>query len=495
MTKSPLYLAIDFGTSSVRCVAGRGTGKTFATARIPLRFTMPDGGPHTALEIPPAEAWHAVTAAVRNTVAACGSIAEEIKAISVTGQRFGIVLMDKQREAARICPNRDARAVFQGAALDETIGERLWDATGHGPAMLTGWAKLRWFKEEDPNTFAGLRHIVSIPDWICFRMTGNLLAERALAVESGMANVSTGDSNTDIGKLIGITEVGLPQICDAGEIIGYLTTEASSVLGIREGLPVVSAGPDTQAALIGMGAVSPRDIGIAVGWSGSAQMVLAYPARDYTNRAWSGRHVITKRWVLDANLAEMGGAYSWLGSLLYSDTDEADAMEKMNAEATRSLAAARGIWSRLDTPKVGALKPGMSYGGFRFPVPLSFEPPDKGALVRSVLESFAFELRRGIEHLEEKAGYARSISIAGGVTRSSLFIQILSAVIGRPLRVTSGGESAALGALSLAESACGSVSLENLALCRFGEASVLEQGLEDVLSYEDFYREWLDWQE
>ena len=489
-TKPALYVALDFGTSHVKAVVSGASGDPISSSRRRLTFAAPPGGPDAALEFDPEAAWRLACEAVNEAVAASGVQRSRLRAIAVTSQRLGIVLYGRDGKPVHASPNRDARAVFQGGTIDADHGNELWQLTGHGPGMLTAWAKLRWFKEEAPAVYERVRTVSGIADWLCQRMTGVLLMESSLGVESGLALVTTGHPADGLSERLGVGEIDLAPTCQAGTVIGKLVTAAARDLGLEHGMPVVNAGPDTQAGLAGMGIHRPDDAGVVAGWSAAVQRVTRLPVMDDTHSMWSGRHVVPERWVIEGNAGEMGGAYSWLASMLCGGMTEPQAMAALEEESSAVEAGARGAAAYLGPTFVNISGVGLRTGGLLFPVPLAFEPADRGSLARAALESFAFAVRFNLDRLAQFGGPVKTIAMAGGMTRTSTFCGLVATTVGKTVGVARSGESATLGALSMAAAAAGGGSLAESLEARSAALSPCEPQRDETALYDDLYHSW-----
>ena len=67
-------------------------------------------------------------------------------------------------------------------------------------------------------------------------------------------------------------------------------------------------------------------------------------------------------------------------------------------------------------------------------------------MARAILEAVAYRLRSVLEAVEQVAGPAVEIRASGGFMRSSLWVQILADVLGRPLTLPHTANTSALGA-------------------------------------------------
>ena len=488
---APLYLAFDFGTSSLRAVVGAASGPPLAVARRAVNYYRPPGTPDTALEFDPQRAWLLALEAAAEAIWASGAVKERIKGVGATSQRHGLVLLDEAGRELYAGPNKDLRGVFQGGMIDDRLGAKLWESTGHGPGFMTAWARLLWMEQEAPSTFENVAAACGIADWLAYRLSGELTLNSALAPELGLALVSTGEPADAIATLLELDRFGLPAACSPGDVVGLLSGGVAGELGLTPGTPVVSAGPDTQAALVGMGVAEPGAAGVAAGWSAAVQTVTEKPVFDPARSTWTGRHVVPGRWTLEGNAGEMGGAFEWLAAMLSGSPTGSAELSALDDEAARVEPGARGAYAFLGPSFISMADVGIRRGGLIFPVPLSFEPPGRGTLARAALESFAFALRLNLERLARHGGPFDSVSIGGGMTRSSTFLEALSNTVETPMTVCTDTEPAALGTITLTAAAVddGPCLQEGLSARRI---AMRESPPDAVLSeqYGDLYEEW-----
>lgn len=486
----PLYMAIDFGTSHIRAAVGPATGKPLSVARLPVRYDRPPDGPDTALEFSADAAWQTVCMASKRAVKESGADADQIRAIAVTSQRLGLVMYGQNGKELYSGPNRDMRAVFQGGQIDAEAGNMLWQMTGHGPAMLTAWSRILWLKQERPDLYEQLRTVSGLADWLAYRMTGVLLMESALACDSGLGLVATGAPATGLSMYADLEEVDLPQTCPSGTVLGKLVTPAARTLGLKAGTPVVTAGPDSQVGLIGLGVSEPETSGVIAGWSAAVLRVTNIPVFDSTHAMWTGRHVIPETWIAEANAGEMGGSYDWLVSMIGQGEDPAKAMERLDRQAAKVEPGSNGTVGYLGPSFVHMSNLTLRTGGMLFPVPLSFEPPDRATLVRATFENFAFAIRYNADRLAMFGGPAKWFGTGGGLTKSKTFKQILTAVMGGAVGYSPSGETTVLGALSIAGSGIGDADITDLATRRRNELQVLTAEAGARSEYDDLYHAW-----
>lgn len=490
-SRRPLFLAVDFGTSHVRAAVGASAGTPFAVAARPVRYFVPEGGPQTASEFSTEAVWRSVCVCVRDVVGLAGVKEDQIAGIGVTSQRLGLVMIGLDGKELYGGPNSDARGIFEGAEIDAEMGDAIWQATGHGPALLLAWSKLLWFKKNAPKTFERARSIAGLADWLVYRMTGVLAMEPALGVESGLALISTGLPATALRRPLGLDQIELPATCAAGTVAGSLKSGPARNFGLREGTPVVACGPDTQAGLVGMGVSEPGSVGVIAGWSAAAQLVTDRPVFDETRSLWTGRHVVPERWVLEGNVGEMGGAYAWLAGLMSEGVHREETFARLDRMASKVEPGSRGTSAFLGPSFVNMLTVGLKTGGVTFPVPLAFEPPDRGSIARAALENFAFALRHNLDRLGLVAGGWRDVAVGGGMVKTKTFRELVAACLARPVAFGTAGDATVRGTLSLTGAGTGEgLPLDRALARRRNELRTLEPSATDAARYDDLYLGW-----
>ncbi len=483
-------LAIDIGSSSIRAGVADATGRLLSTEqRAPAMRDQSEAG-DLAVEFDPEQTWNLVIETARAAVSGLAIDSESIAGVAVTSQRQGIALLDRGGKTLYAGPNTDMRAVFQGAAIDEEHADLVWRTTGHLPSYLAAWARIRWFREEQPALFDRISTVVTLSDWIAFRLTGELSVNHAAGVEAGLIELQTGEPAGGIAKALGLAGVSVPASITSLAPTGNLRADVAEVLGFDSDIPVINAGPDTQTGLYGMGVTASGATGIVAGWSCAVQRVTDAPLLDPERGLWAGRHVEPGRWILESNLGIMGGAYSWLCGLISPGHDPGEAMNRLNRDALDAPAGGSGLTAHLGPALTNMSSAGLRAGGLVFPVPLALQAPTPGEIARAALESFGFAIKSGIERIDELSGtasssMATSLALGGGMIRSSAFAELLASILGREIEV--GGADATLsGAAMLAGRALGGNAAPNAPVTTRVSP---DQAL--VSDYEYLYEEWL----
>ncbi len=141
-----------------------------------------------------------------------------------------------------------------------------------------------------------------------------------------------------------------------------------------------------------------------------------------------------------------------------------------------------------------ASKMNVGVGALTVPLPLVMSTPERGDVLRSVLESAAYAVRANTEQLEDVAGARISrLALGGGMSHSPLFAQILADVMGRSVDVARTPETSALGAATVASPALGlHDTIESAAEEMARPMRVVEPSVHASAIYEDCYGRWCE---
>ena len=488
----PLFLAIDFGSSSIHIGLGSGIGRPLNVINIPISYQKRPDSPNSAWEINSELTWAKICSGIKRVMAKSSIPIHRIYGLGITSQRLGLVMYNSDGRELYAGPNKDMRGVFQGGEVDDKIGKTLWSLTGHGPGLLTAWARILWFKQEKPNVYENIRFISGISDWIAYRMTGTLFLESSLACDAGLAKVTDGTAAKSLATELDLQNIEFPPTCMAGTTVGNLSKQAAKQMGLKSSIPVINAGPDTQVGLFGMGVTSPSNTGILSGHTTAIQRLTGKPVFEPNHSRWTGRHIIPDTWLLEVNAGEMGGGYKWLIGLTSSQENIESEMESIDQLYDVVGPGSNGTTAHLVPPNINISDVNLRSGGFIFPVPLSFEPPSRETLGRATLESFAFTIRLNLDMLESVYGTNQSLSIGGGLTKSKTFQTVLASTLNKPVGFQMMSEATVLGTLSMTATGTNHADLSFLAKHRRAELSYIVPKKVVSSEYEDLYQRWRD---
>ena len=487
-------MALDAGGGGGHCllvdVGSGGCTRTFRPWTHPTAADTNGLGTDLDLEL----IWAALAAAAREAMQRAGAPPEQVLAVAATSMRHTTVVLDAGGAVLLATPNRDSRAVGDAFQLASDYGTDLYARTGQWPSPLTTAARLRWLATSRPQTWARAATVMSLSDWIAFRLSAVAGSEPSQASATLLLDVAQRDWAWDLAKELGIPRRLLPPLHQAGTRIGTLSAAAAAAFGLRAGIPVGAGGADTQSGLLGAGAVAAGHVGVVAGTTVPVQMVVDQPIVDGHERLWTSCHLVRGHWVLESNAGAMGEALDWFARLLYPDA--AHPVARFLAEAGLSDPGASGILSTVGTSVMNARELRLPTGSVTLShLSTARDSRNRRHLERAIVEGMAYAVRANLEQLREVAGTSvpavSALRLAGGMSRSEVFTQLVSDVTSLPVEVGATRESTALGAALCAGVAAGVYrDLEAGAQAFRRQARTLQPDAERARGYCELYGGW-----
>jgi len=448
-------IGIDVGTGGSRAVLIDTAGKIVASATVEHKpFISKQTG---WAEQDPRDWWRASAAAIRSAITKAAIPAEKIKAVGLSGQMHGAVLLDVTGQVLRPaiiwC---DQRSGQQCKNLTAKLGSsRLIELTCN-PA-LTGFTlpKLLWVRDHEPETWQCVRSVLLPKDYVRFRLTGDKATDVADASGTLLLNVSTRRWSVEMIEAAEISSDVLPRVYESQDIAGTVSNAVAEETGLRPGTPVIAGAGDQAAGAVGLGIVRPGMISATIGTSGVVFAATNTPALDPQGRVHTFCHAIPGRWHVMGVTQGAGLSLRWFRDqfgVLSTDLTEGDPYDSLTAEAARVPPGADGLlWAPY---LMGERTPHLDPDARAALVGLTASHT-RAHVVRAILEGVAFSLKDSFEILKELNVPCETIRLGGGGARSELWRQIQADVYGHEVETVAAEEGAAYGVALLAGVAAG----------------------------------------
>ena len=448
----PYFAALDFGTGGGKCAIFDTRGGCLAVVREEWTY---DAVPFEHDELvhgsafDPESFWAALGRCSRRAIEDAGIAPKDIGGISATALRLGTVFLDASGREIYAAPNMDGRGLAGGFEVLEAFQPAdAMSITGHWPPFVFSLARyLRFRKLEGEPTVA---HVLSLNDWITYRLGGEIAAEPSNAGESMFLDVTSRAWSSKILEPFAVDPSVLPALVEPGSPLGAVTSDAAAQTGFAVGTPIFAGGADTQCALLGAGVVAPGHAGAVLGTTTPVMSVTAGGQVDPSARLWTGCHVVPERWTLESNAGDTGIAFEWLlGIVGLTGPDAYDRVEELIAEIP---AEAEPVMS-FAGPQIFDLvnfDPNRS-SAFVFSNPPMVVRPTTGSFLRGFLANVACAARANLEQIEAFTGEeTKSLTLTGGMTRLPSLLHEFARTSARPLLVSEEPHATALGAALLA---------------------------------------------
>ncbi|WP_418499466.1 FGGY-family carbohydrate kinase [Flagellimonas sp.] len=357
MQKNESYLIIDIGTGNVRVAQTNTDGHVLNIATDTVRYIRDDKY-KDALYFAPDELWGQITNLMKKIIGEAKG--GPIKAITVSSQREGIVLLDRKGNSMMGLPNHDHR----GREWEHELKDKaeVYRLTGRYPSSLFSAFKLVGVRKVHPGLFSELDKVMSISDWAQFKLSGVMGYEDSQASETLLYDVKEGKWSEKLCSLFDLDMDILPKIHQSGTILGKVLPEYTNTLDIPQDAVIVVGGADTQLAVMST-MPATDDVVIVAGTTTPIVKVVDQYIIDEKQRTWTNRHTESNSFILEANAGVTGLNYQRLKEIFYPN-ESYDLIEEELRKISPSLCIASlgSLIAEEETPLVN--------GGFIFNVPV-----------------------------------------------------------------------------------------------------------------------------
>lgn len=484
-----MFVGIDCGTQGTKAVvldpsAQRIIGEGYASHQLIT-------GIHGRREQDPAWWIDALKSALSAAIVQSGIDPETIRAIGVSGQQHGLVVLDKDgiplRAAKLWC---DTETDPQNEEILKALGGRNASITAIGNVVATGYtaSKILWMRENTPELLDKAHHVLLPHDYLNFWLTGEAACEYGDASGTGYFDVRQRDWSDAVLEVLdpgGKLRTCLPPLLRAEQAVGRIRPSIANELGLSAEVLVASGGGDNMMGAIGTGNVYEGIITMSLGTSGTIYCYSSTPPIDATGRV--------------ATFCSSNNG--WLS--LVCTMNVTSALQSVQQLLSLDIP---GLNKHLADTSIGAngLMLIPFFNGERTPALPTASASLIGAttdnftaanLARATVEGASLGLCYGLELLSDLGIRGSEIRLIGGGSKSPIWRQIIADLSDMCVICPTEGEAGALGAALQAlwcfemERSRQPVSLGDIcdAYVRFDSAATAEPDRESVLRYRDLY--------
>ena len=437
-------IGIDVGTSGVKVILLDNNGDIAANIAIEYPVSRPKP---TWSQQEPEDWWNATCDAIRKALSHSGISVSDVKGIGLSGQMVGLVALDKNGGVIRPCILwNDQRSVKETEELTAQIGlENILKETSN-PLFATFVApKLVWMRNNEPENYKRIAHILMPKDYIAYRLTGIIGTEVADASGTCLFNIRERRWSGKMAQAMDIPMDWLGECRESDDVVGPLTDQASRQCSLTTDTLVIAGAGDQPAQAIGCGVVKSGRCSVTIGTSG---VVFAQGDRHIehpTGLLHSFCHGIPGQWYLMGVMLSAGGSFQWLRDT-FNSLGPID-YEKMTSLAGKSPIGSEGLifLPYLTGERVPHDDP-RARGGW---IGLT-QRHSANHLIRSAMEGITFGLCDSLSLITELGLPLDRIYASGGAVRSRLWLQMLADIFNKQIVTTNIAEGAAYGAAILA---------------------------------------------
>lgn len=448
-------LAYDLGTGGNKASLYTADGRLIASEFMPYATEYPQAGWH---EQRPLDWWASVVESTRRLLAHDEADPNTVRAIAISGHSLGCVPLDAQgnllREATPIWS--DSRPKEQAEAFFKNMDLNAWyRATGNGfPAPHYTAFKIAWYKDNEPEMFDRIDTLIGTKDYINYRLTGRIATDYSYASGLGAYNLLDWAYDDALLAAAGLARDLLPEITPSTEILGTLTADAASELGLPQSVQVACGGVDNSCMSLGARCFQEGQMYASLGSSIWIANSSRTPMIEDASKPYVFTHVVPEMFVSALAIFSGGTSLRWVRDHLCKDlVSKAESEGRDPYDLMTELAA---------TSPVGANKllfnPSLAGG-----TSLDASPAIRGAflgldlghtqadVIRATLEGIGLNLRIVLDELRRIGHVGDEMVVVGGGSNSPMWCQILADTMQVNIVKTNvGQEAGSLGAAAVA---------------------------------------------
>ncbi|WP_455498808.1 xylulokinase [Coprobacter sp.] len=437
----------------------------------------------------PEKWWENLKLATESVLKQSKANASEIKAIGISYQMHGLVVVDKNQKVLRPaiiwC---DSRAVPYGEKAFESLGnEYCLSHLLNSPGNFTA-SKLAWIKANEPEVFEKIDKIMLPGDYIAMKLTGDSCTTISGLSEGIFWDFKNNTISKELISYYGFDQSLIAKIVPTFGLQGEMNVEAAAVLGLKEGTPVTYRAGDQPNNALSLNVLNPGEIASTAGTSGVVYGINGHVNYDPLSRVNTFAHVNhdkdnTRLGVLLC-INGTGILNSWIkrnvasSDTSYSDMNELASQVKIGADSVSIIPFGNGAERILQNREVSASIHGVNYNIH-----------DKRHLMRAAQEGIVFSFKYGMEIMEGMGIDIRTIKAGhANMFLSPLFRNTLAGITQATIELydTDGSVGAAKGA------GIGAGIYKNAeeAFSSLKKIEVIEPEKKDIAAYQGAYNLW-----
>jgi gluconokinase len=447
--ETPLVLALDIGTSSVRGALYDEEGSEIegTQARVTRRLsTTADGGAQLDARAALAE----TARTIDEVLVRSANFRARIETVAVACFWHSLVGISAEGEPVTpVFGWADMRAARQAEILQQRLDEKAAHAQTGCRFHPTYWpARLLWLREEQREIYERVQRWMTFAELLTFAFFGETAMSVSMASGTGLLNLRSCQWDATLLETIGVARDQLPLISKKHAPFSRLKNEYARRWPRLQEARWFPAIGDGAANNIGAGCTTRARVALMIGTSGAMRICSEDdPPAEMHPALWCYR-ADERRVVVGGALSDGGGLYSWMTDAL---AVSADALERESA--LRSMSPdAHGLtilpfWAGERSTNWSTRARGAILGLTMHTRPLE--------ILRAAMEAISYRFALIDEAIQADAPAAQIVASGGALAASSVWAQMMADVLGRPVYLSGVAEASSRGACLLALEARG----------------------------------------
>jgi gluconokinase len=348
-----------------------------------------------------------------------------------TGSIWGhsLLMLDQNKKPVsrlKTWADTEASATTNKYRKDKLLFNRFYQRTGC--PIHTTYTLWKYIHEKENGAATNVSFIATMPEYLFFKLTGELAASRSTISAGGFLNIHNLEWDPEVLDFAGVRPEMLSKLVDS-EYTAPLSGEAAAVLGLKAGTPVLITGADGCMNQVAAGAFSDNIMTISVGTSAAMRIATEKPILAEYPATWCYAGV-ENMWIAGSATAGAGNCVDWMGrkilgfdnrlTLQQLDEGAQETLRKEDAPLFLPFLAGERCPGWDDTKKAIFYEMKIEHNLYD--------------LYFAVLEGVLFNLKQCYEITVPIVGKPpKFISISGGIEKSPFWLAMAATIFGLPV--------------------------------------------------------------
>ena len=483
-------LGYDVGSSSVKAsLLDANTGKVITTSHYPKQEAPINAPKPGWAEQNPEDWWDYIKSVTAEILLEPSVNPKEIRAIGISYQMHGLVLVDKDQNVLR--PSIiwcDSRATTYGdTAFNELGEETCLSSLLNSPGNFTA-SKLKWVKENEPEVYNKIDKIMLPGDYVAMKLTGKAQTTASGLSEGILWDFKESKTADFLIEHYGFNPSFIPEIVPTFAVQGKITSAAAKELRLHNDIEVTYRAGDQPNNAFSLNVLQPGEIAATGGTSGVVYGISEETKYDPRSRVNTFLHVNStvekKRYGVLLCINGVGILYSWMkkltGSISYPAMNEMVSKIDPGAEGLLVFPFGNGAERVLEN-----VNPGASVHGINFNI------HSNGHMLRAAVEGIAFAFKYGIDIMRGTGINPEKIRAGhANLFLSPVFREVLASITGASIELIE--TDGAQGAARAAGIGLGIYKSESEAFDGLDTIKTIEPNKKLAEKYQPVYEKWVE---
>ena len=428
-------IGYDIGSSSIKAaLVNLNTGQSVSVINEPsteMKMLAINNG---WAEQNPDDWWKHVCNATKRLLFENQIDSSSITGIGISYQMHGLVIVDRDGKPLRNsiiwC---DSRAVEIGQkAFDELGNQMCSERLLNSPSNFTA-SKLKWVKENEPDTFKQIYKFMLPGDYIAYKLSGSICSTISGLSEGVFWDFQKNDIAGWLLEHYGIDKNLVPEIKGTFSLQGKVSQQGALESGLAEGTPILYRAGDQPNNALSLNVFNPGEVAATGGTSGVVYAITESLSSKESTRVNNFAHVnygtSTTRIGKLLCINGAGIQYRWLMNNLavvdYEEMNTLAASVSIGSDGVTIHPFGNGAERMLNNKTIGTQMSNVNLNNHT-----------KAHLCRAALEGIAFSFVYGMEIMVSD-GIDPKVIRAGNdnLFRSDIFSNTIATLIGQEIEI------------------------------------------------------------